>query len=110
MKIAAMVRYMQEPSMLNEWPDGSTNRTTGCAQPNCSRRDIMRGRTDSDEDVPSTMKISSRMNFRNCQRLSPLHLSNEPRTRNMNKRLVMYTQAIKRNWALRASIPRLAVA
>jgi hypothetical protein len=54
-----------------EYPVGTTSPTTLLEQPSSSSLAMMRGRTDSEDDVPSTMKISSLMYLRNFHRLKP---------------------------------------
>ena len=49
-----------------------TSPTTGLAQPTFSSLVIIRGSAASDEEVPSTIRISSLMYRRNCQRLNPV--------------------------------------
>ena len=48
-----------------------TSPTTGREQPSRSILVIRRGSTDSDEEVPSTIRISSPMYLRNLNRLKP---------------------------------------
>ena len=55
---------------------------------------MMRGSTDSDDDVPSTISSSSLMYLMNFQTLKPCINAIDPRTMNTNEMLVIYTQAI----------------
>ena len=59
------------PSRLNEYPVGITRPTTGFEHPRFSILTIIRGSTDSDEDVPRTIRISSRMYLMKRQMLNP---------------------------------------
>ena len=47
------------PSRLNEYPVGMTIPTTPREQPSRSSFSIMRGSTDSDDEVPRTIHSSS---------------------------------------------------
>src|SRR6476659_3787713 len=62
---------MHWPSGLKVTPEGTTRPTTGLETPANSSFLISCGTTDSDELVPSTVKISSLMYFRNFHRLKP---------------------------------------
>ena len=59
------------PSRLNEYPAGITSPTTGFAQPYRSILSSIRGSAASLDDVPSTIRISSRMNVRYSQSENP---------------------------------------
>ena len=52
---------MQVPSRLNEYPAGTTRPTTGFEQPRVSILAISPGNAVSEDEVPITRKISSRM-------------------------------------------------
>lgn len=49
---------------------------------------ISRGSADSDDDVPSTTKISSRMNFTNGTIPKPTQRATSPRATSTNSKLV----------------------
>src|SRR5712692_2966769 len=85
---------MDVPSRLNEYPVGTTRPTTGFAQPRYSSFAISRGRADSDEEVPSTMRISSPMYLRNFSMLKPTDAAIDPSTMKMKNRHVAYTPII----------------
>src|SRR5436190_16011147 len=81
---------MHWPSGLKVTPDGTTRPTTGLETPANSSFFISCGTTDSDELVPSTVKISSLMYFRNFHRLKPDNQEMTPRTTATNSKQVMY--------------------
>jgi len=85
---------MHCPSGLKVNPEGTTSPTVDFAQPMCSSFLINWGTTDSDELVPSTVKISSLMYFRNFQRLKPHIRAITPRTTNTKRIHVVYIAAI----------------
>ena len=55
---------------------------------------MIRGSADSDDDVPSTIRISSPMYRRKRIRLKPVARAIAPRTMNTKKAHVRYTPAI----------------
>src|SRR4029079_143696 len=71
---------MHWPSGLKVTPECTNRPTTGLETPANSSFFISCGTTDSDELVPSTVKISSRMYFRNFQRLKPESHETKPST------------------------------
>ena len=75
-------------------PDGTTNPTTGFDTPANSSFFINWGTTSSEELVPSTVKISSLMYFRNFQRLNPDKYEMKPSTTATNRKQVTYIVAI----------------
>src|SRR5438093_2636537 len=81
---------MHWPSGLKVRPDGTTRPTTGLDTPAFSSLRISCGTTDSDELVPSTVKISSLMYFRNFHRLKPDSRAIAPSTMTTNSKQVMY--------------------
>src|SRR6478672_10877716 len=81
---------MHWPSGLNVTPDGTTRPTTGLETPANSSFFISCGTTDSDELVPSTVKISSLMYFRNFHRLKPESHEMKPSTTTTNRTHVRY--------------------
>src|SRR6266446_9589293 len=81
---------MHWPSGLNVTPDGTTRPTTGLETPANSSFFISCGTTDSDELVPSTVKISSLMYFRNFHRLNPDSQEIKPRTTTTKRKQVRY--------------------
>jgi len=64
---------------------GMTMPTTDLEQPRRSIFSIIRGRADSEEEVPSTMRISSRMKRRNLNMFRPVHSSTAPRMTTTNR-------------------------
>src|SRR6476661_8761203 len=81
---------MHCPSGLKVRPEGTTSPTTGFATPTFSSLRISCGTTDSDELVPSTVKISSLMYFRNFHRLKPESHEMKPSTTTTNSTHVRY--------------------
>src|ERR1700757_4382023 len=81
---------MHCPSGLKVRPDGTTRPTTGLDTPAFSSLRISCGTTDSDEPVPSTVKTSSLMYFRNFHRLKRESLAIAPSTSTTNSRQVRY--------------------
>src|SRR4029450_9514219 len=79
---------MQVPSRLNEYPVGMTSPTTDSLHPRFSSLLIMRGNTDSEEDVPSTIKSSSLMYLMNFQMWKPVSHAIPPSTPKMKMRQV----------------------
>ena len=80
---------MHVPSRLNEYPVGMVSPTTDLAAPAFSSLAMIRGSTDSDDEVPSTISSSSlisRMNFKMLKR--PTNAATPPRTTRMNNRQV----------------------
>ena len=61
------------------------------------------GSADSDDEVPSTIRISSLMYFRNGRMLKPTARAMPPSTTNTNSRQVMYMPAI--SWPSESSEP-----
>ena len=92
---------------MNEYPPGTTSRTSEREQPSDSIFCIKRGRTDSDEDVPMTMKISSRMNRKNFQSPTPLARSSQPRIRATKTAHVRYMHTMSLPSAPRPVRPNL---
>src|SRR5690606_29114049 len=68
-KITAIERYIEVPSRLKEYPVGMTRPITDREQPKRSIFCIIKGSTDSEDEVPSTITISSRINFKYFHRL-----------------------------------------
>ncbi len=85
---------MHWPSGLKVRPDGTTRPTTGFDTPADSSLRMSCGTTDSDELVPSTVKISSRMYLRNFHRLKPASRATPPSTIATNSTHVRYIVAI----------------
>src|SRR5437763_13073863 len=81
---------MHWPSGLNVSPDGTTRPTTDFDTPTFSSLRMSCGTTDSDELVPSTVKISSLMYLRNFHRLKPESQEMKPSTTATNRKQVMY--------------------
>src|ERR1700688_4269073 len=81
---------MHCPSGLKVSPDGTTRPTTDLEQPMFSSLRIICGMTDSDELVPSTVKISSFMYLRNFHRLKPDSRAMTPSPRKTNRKQVIY--------------------
>src|SRR5437762_6291287 len=84
---------MHWPSGLKVRPAGTTSPTTGFDTPTFSSLRINCGMTDSDELVPSTVKISSLMYFRNFSKLNPQARQMAPRTISTNNAQVPYMVA-----------------
>ena len=80
---------MQVPSRLNEYPVGITSPTTEVSQPRFSILAIMRGSTDSEDEVPSTMRSSSLMYLMNLKIENPHSAAMPPSTPKMNSRQVV---------------------
>src|SRR6476659_7118981 len=85
---------MHCPSGLKVRPEGTTSPTTGFATPTFSSLRISCGTTDSEELVPSTVKISSLMYLRNFHRLKPDRREMIPRTTATKRKHVTYIAAI----------------
>src|SRR6187399_1532151 len=85
---------MHWPSGLKVRPEGTTRPTTGLETPAFSSLRMSCGTTDSEELVPSTVKISSLMYFRNFQRLNPDKYEMKPSTTATNRKQVTYIVAI----------------
>src|SRR5690349_9657389 len=81
---------MHWPSGLKVTPEGTTRPTTGLETPANSSFFINCGTTDSEELVPSTVKISSLMYFRNFHRLKPDIQEMKPSTTATNRKQVTY--------------------
>src|SRR5689334_13650371 len=81
---------MHWPSGLKVTPDGTTRPTTGLETPANSSFFISCGTTDSEELVPSTVKISSLMYLRNFQRLKPDSQEMKPSTTTTKTTQVRY--------------------
>src|SRR5437763_10511239 len=81
---------MHWPSGLNVSPDGTTRPTTDFDTPTFSSLRMSCGTTDSDELVPSTVKISSLMYLRNFHRLKPDSHEIKPSTTTTNRTQVRY--------------------
>src|SRR6476620_7650918 len=81
---------MHCPSGLKVRPEGTTSPTTGLATPTFSSLRISCGTTDSEELVPSTVKISSLMYLRNFHRLNPDRRAIIPSTSTTNRKHVRY--------------------
>ena len=67
---------------------GITSPTTDVSQPRFSILAIMRGSTDSDDEVPRTMSSSSLMYLMNLRIENPQSAAMPPRTPKMNSRQV----------------------
>src|SRR5450432_1355731 len=81
---------MHWPSGLKVTPEGTTRPTTDLETPANSSFFISCGTTDSDELVPSTVKISSLMYFSNFHRLKPDSQEMKPSTTATKSTQVMY--------------------
>ncbi|MNP77862.1 hypothetical protein D3C76_1753750 [compost metagenome] len=68
---------------------GITRPTTLLSQPSFSILAIMRGRADSEDEVPSTISSSSRMYLMNFRMLKPWARAMPPSTTSTNSRQVM---------------------
>ena len=76
------------PSRLNEYPAGITRPTVDLVTPRFSIFAIIRGRTDSDDDVPRTISSSSLMYAMNLKIENPLKRAIRPRTTITNTKQV----------------------
>src|SRR5438552_13817711 len=85
---------MHWPSGLKVTPDGTTRPTTGLETPANSSFFISCGTTDSEELVPSTVKISSLMYLRNYHRLKPDRREMMPNTTTTKRTHVKYMAPI----------------
>src|SRR6476620_8941778 len=85
---------MHWPSGLKVSPDGTTKPTTDFDTPTFSSLRMSCGTTDSDELVPSTVKISSLMYLRNFHRLKPDTREMMPNTTTTKRKHVRYIAAI----------------
>src|SRR5207249_8282188 len=85
---------MHWPSGLKVSPDGTTKPTTDFDTPVFSSLRMSCGTTDSEELVPSTVKISSLMYLRNFHRLKPDRREMMPNTMTTKRKHVKYIAPI----------------